>query len=393
MLRGLITGGIALGIAGLAPAEETPTLPATFCERIAEIAAEEHKFLSTGMSGRAAAPFIRKWTVRSVLMPREDGKGYRRMGSYPECYTDETHTELERCFNAYSTFIFPVGSTQAARESHPEIFPEPPQYDEPVGLLPLEGGLAKVEAAVEYGSPGTIHSRATGLFLKSITDQDSMVCAFDNRVRERYISDPRSARGDRMCASIIRDEANIVTGEEKMSQEAASALRENEDLLDVDRREGTRAHPGDHYIGPYIDIDVNADGVDERLVQVTHSPGTGGCTYSYFDLLVPGTFDAIAAGDLREKVLAAQGVKAGAGDRGPNMGCSRKNEIRRVDGTVYFETRGFGLDKTPGEDNSYVTKTGGALQRTLRTVTDDGVQTQCSTQFSIEPIITYDRDR
>ncbi|WP_300379980.1 hypothetical protein [Henriciella sp.] len=367
MLRSICLLLLALNLWGITRTAAAQKKPASFCQRIADAAYKENSRLDTRrVAERNSAPFVKKFLVSSAFENIPDAEGYRRIGQERDC-RDEDTGEYSRCGVPGDPVSFDKAETYY---TDPGLYEDFDRWSRTAGLLPVEGGLAAVRAYADY-SPYR-RGWTTGVFMTSIVDRESMMCAFENRIHEEFASP--------WCRSISENESNLIEVDRPMPEESREALYNY----------SNSSRPNDHYLKGHADLDIDGDGKAERLVKVNFSSGTGLCPNTYFDVLAPGSFTEFADDKIRELVREAQADQF-EGPFASGYSCYRQTYLRVSDGKIWFERTGVG--KVPADGKPRVVKGTGPLQRTLRTIEDGEVRNVCASRFSIEPIVAYDRER
>lgn len=361
-----------LGVMTLSASAQTPpkapvaTSPASkaFCERVAAIAFESNRGLSTANTGeRRSAPFVANWLVSTAWQGDPD-KGGERIGRIPDC--DRGGGPVSRCdWRDANDFGIPDRG-DVYRLNGPEAYEEFERWHSAVGLLPYLGGFVEVKAYSDTGGGGR-YSNATGAFIKSVIGKQGLMCGFDNRIHETYL--PQN--GERMdsCAALLSDGSEILTPQAMEGEDLRYKLFAGQD----DYR------PADFFVKGDLKVDVDGDGVDEHLIQLNWTAGNLNCGWTYYDVLDANDPGKFGAAPVRKLVADAQGERM----------CDREVRLRRKNGRVLFEIAG--VEPVQKQSEPIVTRYGGALERTLRDIKDSKARTLCTTIFAIEPVVRFPR--
>lgn len=231
----------------------------SLCNQIAKAAFEENANLTTeAVSRRRSAPFLLRWTTTSGFEHLED-KRVKRFGLGKECVNSETG-EIDACFQREQRDMGFNG--EHVYETDPELYEEYFRWTDTVGFLTFEGRLLAVRASADY-SPYR-RGWSTGVFLKSIVDEESLVCAFDNRIHERRWGHKA------VCDAVNNGETELLDHHKELPITAKDSLFD---------------WPRDFSLHGYAEWDIDGDRKNERLLKITYSPGNGICPSTYYDLL------------------------------------------------------------------------------------------------------------
>lgn len=327
--------------------ERAPTSGA-LCERIASAAFAANRELSTtGTAEAGSAPYV------------------KQLQSAPQI-TDIEWVERELTYAANPADIY-----------------EPyARWGSLVGLLPHEGKMLEIMAAHDFGYVSRVG--ASGAFLKSALTREGLFCAFDNRLHERYRASAQESEGS--CGSLLSDDSVIVEATAAVPAGLGRETFWKQRELTPNEHEYPYNGSGSYSPEGVVDIDVDGDGVAEKLVRVVWSGPGDRCSSTYYDLLDSEDPTKLSSAPLRQLVRGAQAV---AGN--PTVGgrCGRETRLRKAGNRVLFELSGFEPVAKRGEP--LIIKYAGPLERTLRDISGDAVRTLCTTTFSIEPIVVFAR--
>lgn len=183
-----------------------------------------------------------------------------------------------------------------------------------------------------------------------------------------------------------------------MAAETDVPLQARQALFDTGPdRSGSLVRWRDMIVHGIANVDVDGDGKTERLASIGHEPTSGHCGYNYYDVLKPDRMEFSDNQALRRLVADAQSSQyPGSREMSTLMDtpltgrCSRRTFLREWNGRILFERDGILPEKGSAPD---ITRWGGPLQHTVRTIDSGEVKTLCRSLFSIEPVVVYDRER
>lgn len=363
LARSVICVFVCLVAGALVCHSEQPST--TLCSRIAKAAATSNQNLNTSEVERErTAPFVKDWLVQFTV--------------------DETSPPKNR-FRA----------NKALFESDPHLYEYYTRWDRAVGFLPFDGRFLTVLASADY-TPFR-NGWSTGVYIKSIFDDGVLACAFDNHIHENIRSHAEGVADTQACREILTNEDHTVEFQKTYPLEASEALFPSESERGSNQGFGNPPWTS-IIVNGSLDLDVNGDGIDERLVSINYSPMSGICGYQYYDVLKADGTLAFEQSRLRDLVLRAQEGEfpskreMSTDMTTPSLGrCYRRTHLRREGGKVFFEREGVDAGANERQKRN-VTTWGGPLQRTVRVIDGNKVKTACSSTFSIEPLVVYDRE-
>lgn len=373
------------GAITLSASAQTPPAPISangVCQQIATAAFEANRNIGIyNTREERSAPFVSKWLVQRALATDTNGV-LRQIGRREKC---EDLSESCRYLDAYQLVDDPAMDIPGRQPASQPIPPELNNYvewNDSVGLLPLNGDFLDIRALSDFGYYSSLGP--TGAFVKSALDSRGLACAFDNRLHETYSADRPGEETPETCAALLSDgsevlqlDPNIPAGitRDTFRDPAGSST----DMSSPFSGSGTFVPDG------ILKIDIDGDGADETLVHILWSGSGDRCQLGYFDVLDSSDPSKLSAAPVRSLI---QGI-FGTTNRGSGGSCRSDMRIRRAGQRILFEYSA--LDPVLKRGEPVVTKAGGPLERVLREIKGGKVRHLCSTRFAIEPVVVYAR--
>jgi len=249
------------------------------------------------------------------------------------------------------------------------------------GYLPYLGKWFKILSQTDAGALRS--ARSSGAYPRAVLGEQGLVCAFDINTVEHpaptFDNWSRDKKETINCEKAI-EPTNTILPTLPLPEENWLILEEQ---LSAEHRNPEwfkrSANPWSPFLdgqsmprstGPVIQIDINNDGHQETLLNISYSESGGAvCGTSYFDL-INDDMDAVNQTGLRTALLETQGISR---DEEGNIKylCDSSNHIVSVDG-------------------QFAISTSMKLHNHISTLEDEKTTKVCTSTFTLEPVIVFD---